>query len=171
MIWAEPYTLIVPKPVYEGRLFAFTRPFKPMVISATGQLRIFKNNLSSIILTNMNIVVFPCIIMLHVQVWLFLVTTLFVITGVMSGFSLNYYNAMSIRRNKGQSENVNRAKQSKCKNLINNISYYTLSTLQAVSSVKVISIQLKMFSLLDLFTITNGQECTCHTFGICHLGF
>lgn len=31
MSWTEPYTLIVPKVQEESRLFAFIRPFQPMV--------------------------------------------------------------------------------------------------------------------------------------------
>ena len=33
-IWTEPYTLIVPKPELESHLFAFIRPFRPMVCIA-----------------------------------------------------------------------------------------------------------------------------------------
>ena len=32
MIWAETQDLVVPKPGEESRLFAFVRPFQPMVI-------------------------------------------------------------------------------------------------------------------------------------------
>ena len=31
MVWTEPFTLIVPKPEEESRLFAFIRPFQPLV--------------------------------------------------------------------------------------------------------------------------------------------
>ena len=36
-IGTEPYTLIVPKPEMESRLFAFIRPFHPMVYRPTAQ--------------------------------------------------------------------------------------------------------------------------------------
>ena len=29
--WAEPYTIVVPKPAFQSRLFAFVRPFQPLV--------------------------------------------------------------------------------------------------------------------------------------------
>ena len=32
IIWSEPYNLVVPKPEYESRLFAFVRPFQLPVI-------------------------------------------------------------------------------------------------------------------------------------------
>lgn len=32
-IWTEPYTLVVPKPKQQSRIFAFIRPFQPMVHS------------------------------------------------------------------------------------------------------------------------------------------
>ena len=33
IIWAEPYVMVFPRPVEEPRLFAFIRPFTPIVIS------------------------------------------------------------------------------------------------------------------------------------------
>ena len=32
IVWSEPYNLVVPKPEFEDRLFAFIRPFQPVVI-------------------------------------------------------------------------------------------------------------------------------------------
>ena len=34
MVWTEPYTLLAPSPELENRLFAFIRPFQPMVNTA-----------------------------------------------------------------------------------------------------------------------------------------
>ena len=31
LAWAEPFNLVVPVPEYESRIFAFIRPFQPMV--------------------------------------------------------------------------------------------------------------------------------------------
>lgn len=31
LAWSEPFVLIVPKPEQESRLFAFIRPFQPLV--------------------------------------------------------------------------------------------------------------------------------------------
>lgn len=31
LAWSEPYTIVAPKPEQKSRLFAFIRPFQPMV--------------------------------------------------------------------------------------------------------------------------------------------
>ena len=46
--WAEPYNIIVPKPEFQSRLFAFVRPFQPLV-----NLKILKMNNKNSLYSNL----------------------------------------------------------------------------------------------------------------------